>query len=99
VPGTPLVIYFHALGLAQRDFVSSVAFTFVVYKIIQLRAVAYYGLLSPALLGHSLALTLVALGAFALGLKVQDRLQQRTFNRVLLGFLCLLGIGLVARNL
>ncbi|HWN16112.1 MAG TPA: TSUP family transporter, partial [Candidatus Dormibacteraeota bacterium] len=99
VPGTPLVIYFHALGLAKRDFLSSVSFTFVVYKIIQLGAVVYYGLLSPTLLGHSLALTLVALGAFALGLKVQDRLEQRTFNRLLLGFLCLLGIWLVARNL
>jgi hypothetical protein len=30
---------------------------------------------------------------------VQDRLQQQTFNRVLLGFLCLLGVWLVARNL
>jgi uncharacterized membrane protein YfcA len=99
VPGTPLVMYFHALGLTKRDFVASVAFTFVVYKIIQLGAVVYYGLLSPALLGHSLALTLVALGAFALGLKVQDRLEQRTFNRALLGFLCLLGLWLVARNL
>src|SRR6266536_1464639 len=60
VPGTPLVIYFHALGLAKRDFLSSVSFTFVVYKIIQLGAVVYYGLLSPTLLGHSLILTGVA---------------------------------------
>jgi hypothetical protein len=30
---------------------------------------------------------------------VQDRLEQQTFNRLLLGFLCLLGIWLVARNL
>src|SRR5262249_55498834 len=40
VPGTPLVMYFHALGLAKQDFVSSVSFTFVVYKLIQLGAVA-----------------------------------------------------------
>ena len=99
VPGTPLVIYFHALGMAKRDFLSSVSFTFVVYKVIQLGAVVYFGLLSPTLLGHSLAFTVVALGAFALGLKVQDRLEQRAFNRLLLGFLCLLGIWLVARNL
>jgi uncharacterized membrane protein YfcA len=76
-----------------------VSFTFVVYKVVQLGAIIYYGLLSPTLLGHSLAFTVVALGAFALGLKVQDRLEQRTFNRLLLGFLCLLGIWLVARNL
>src|SRR3989442_167585 len=41
----------------------------------------------------------LVLGAFALGLKVQDRLEQRTFNRALLGFLGLLGLWLVARNL
>ena len=99
VPGTPLVMYFHALRLAKHDFVSSVAFTFVVYKIIQLAAVAYYGLLSWSLVGPSLALTLVALGAFALGLKVQDRLDPRTFNRAVLVFLAALGVWLVARSL
>src|SRR5262245_41223585 len=31
VPGTPLVMYFHALGLDKNEFVVSVAFTFVVY--------------------------------------------------------------------
>ncbi len=99
VPGTPLVMYFHALRLAKHDFVSSVAFTFVVYKIIQLAAVAYYGLLSWSLVGPSLALTLVALAAFALGLKVQDRLEPRTFNRAVLVFLAALGVWLVARSL
>jgi uncharacterized protein len=99
VPGTPLVLYFHALGLAKGEFVSSVAFTFVVYKIIQLGAVAYYGLLSPSLVGPSLVLTLIALAGFALGLKVQDRLEQRTFNRAVLGFLTVLGVWLVVRSL
>src|SRR5262249_9143537 len=59
VPGTPLVMYFHALGLAKHEFVASVAFTFVVYKIVQLAAVSYYGLLPPSLIGPSLILTLV----------------------------------------
>lgn len=99
VPGTPLVIYFQALDLPKREFVSSVAFTFVVYKLIQLGAVVYYGLLPLSLVPTSLALTLVALGGFAVGLKVQDRLDQRTFNRAVLMFLGLLGLWLVARSL
>jgi uncharacterized membrane protein YfcA len=99
VPGTPLVMYFHALGLGKHEFVSSVAFTFVVYKIIQLGAVSYYGLLTPSRVGTSLILTVVALGGFALGLKVQDRLEQRTFNRAVLVFLGALGLWLVARSL
>jgi uncharacterized membrane protein YfcA len=99
VPGTPLVMYFHALGLGKHEFVSSVAFTFVVYKIVQLAAVWYYGLLSMALMGTSLVLTLVALGGFAFGLFVQDRLEPRAFNRAVLGFLGVLGLWLVVRSL
>jgi uncharacterized protein len=99
VPGTPLVIYFQALNLPKREFVSSTAFTFVVYKLIQLGAVVYYGLLPLSLVPTSLALTLVALGGFAIGLKVQDRLEQRAFNRAVLVFLAVLGLWLVARSL
>jgi uncharacterized membrane protein YfcA len=99
VPGTPLVLYFHALGLGKHEFVSSVAFSFVVYKVVQLAAVTAYGLLPPSLLIPSLGLTVVALAAFALGLRVQDRLEQRAFNRLVLGFLTLLGAWLVLRNL
>lgn len=99
VPGTPLVIYFHALGLEKHEFVASIAFTFVAYKVVQLGAVFYYGLLSPALVGASLLLTLVALLGFGLGLVVQDRLEQRTFSRVILVVLALLGIWLVLRAL
>lgn len=99
VPGTPLIMYFHTLGLAKGEFLSSVAFTFVVYKLIQLGAVAYFGLLSWPLAAGSLALTAVALGGFALGLRIQDRLDQRAFNRAVLGFLGLLGAWLALRGL
>jgi hypothetical protein len=99
VPSPPLVIYFYALGLPKHDFVRSVALSFMVLKLVQLGAVAHFGLLTWGLLGTSLALTPVALAGFALGLKVQDRLDQRAFNRVVLGFLVVLGGWLVARGL
>jgi uncharacterized protein len=97
VPGTPLVIYFYALGMDKREFVRSVALSFMTYKLIQLGATAYYGLLTPRLLLASLALTVVGLGGFALGLGVQDRLPARVFNRAVLVFLALLGMSLVVR--
>lgn len=99
VPGTPLVIYFYALGLAKDDFVRAVAVTFVLYKVVQLGAVAWYGLLTWPLLGLSAALTVVALVGFRLGLAIQDRLDQRTFNRAVLAVLALLGAGLIVRAL
>jgi len=97
VPGTPLVMYFYALGLEKYEVVRAVAFTFGVYKLVQLGAVAYYGLLSWPLVWLSLGLTAVALGGFALGLAVQDRLNQAMFNRVILVFLAALGAWLVLR--
>lgn len=99
VPGTPLVIYFYALGLSKPDFVRSVAVTFLLYKVFQLGAVTWYGLLTWQLLGLSAGLTLVALVGFRMGLVIQDRLDQRAFNGVVLGFLGLLGAWLTVRAL
>lgn len=98
VPGTPLVVYFYALGLGKDEFLSAVGFTFVLYKAAQLGAVTYYGLMTWGIFLWSLALTAVALAGFLLGLRVQDRLEQRTFNRLVFAFLGLLGLWLVARN-
>jgi len=98
-PATPLVLYFHAIGLGKHDFISSVAFTFVFYKLVQLGAVAWYGLLPWSLFGWSLVLTAVALAGFGVGLRVQDRLDQRSFNRAVLGFLGALGAWLLIRTL
>jgi uncharacterized membrane protein YfcA len=97
VPGTPLVIYYYALGLTKPDFVRAVAVTFVLYKVVQLGAVTWYGLLTWRLLGLSLLLTAVALVGFRLGLAIQDRLDQATFNRAILVFLALLGAWLCVR--
>lgn len=99
VPGTLLVLYFHALGMSKHDFVRSVALCFMSYKVVQLVTVASYGLLTWPLLGGSVALTVVGLGAFWLGLRVQDALPERVFNRAILIFLTLLGVSLLARSL
>ena len=97
-PATALVLYFQGIGLAKHDFISSVAFTFFFYKLVQLGAVTWYGLLPWSLLWASVALTVVVLGGFAVGLRVQDRLDQRTFNRVVLVFLAVLGAWLLIRG-
>src|SRR5205809_979646 len=71
VPGTPMVLYFVALGLDKYEFVRAVAVTFIVVKVVQLGAVVWYGLLDLHLLVVSLAFTVVALGGFAVGLRLQ----------------------------
>ena len=97
-PATALVLYFHGIGLAKHDFISSIAFTFFFYKLVQLGAVTWYGLLPWSLLGVSVALTAVALAGFAVGLWVQDRLDQRSFNGAVLFFLAVLGGWLLFRG-
>jgi uncharacterized membrane protein YfcA len=94
-PATALVLYFHGIGLSKHDFISSIAFTFFFYKLVQLGAVTWYRLLPWPLLWMSMALTVVALAGFAVGLRVQDRLDQRTFNRAVLIFLAVLGAWLL----
>jgi uncharacterized membrane protein YfcA len=91
------VIYFYALGMTKQEFVRSIAFTFIGYKIVQLAAVASYGLLTWPLVGVSLLLTVVALAGFRLGLLVQDRLEQRAFNGAVLVFLAVLGLWLIVK--
>jgi uncharacterized membrane protein YfcA len=99
VPGTPLVIYFQALGVDKHEFVRSVALAFMTYKIVQLGAVTWYGLLTWPLLLASVALTALGLCSFAVGLRLQDWLPERIFNGGVMTFLALVGIWLIARSL
>jgi uncharacterized protein len=98
-PGTPLVLYFYALGLTKREFVSATSFTFVLYKLVQLAAVSWYGLMTTRLLGWSALLTVAALAGFGVGLQIQDRMSPALFNRAILIFLTVLGAWLILRSL
>lgn len=98
-PGTALVIFYYALGFSKDEFVRSIALSFVVLKLTQLAAVSHYGLMSWGLLAVSLGLTVVALAGFYVGLKIQDRLDQRWFNRAVLTVLGATGLWLVYRSL
>ena len=98
-PGTALVIFFYALGLPKEEFVRSIALSFVALKAVQLGAVTHFGLMSWGLFTVSLGLTGVALVGFSAGLRVQDRLDQRSFNRAVLVVLAVIGLWLVFRSL
>jgi len=98
-PGTVLALYFVALGMEKREFVRSIAFAFLVVKAVQLASLAWYGLFSWPLVPGSLGLTAAGVAGFALGARLQDKLDQRAFNRAVLVFLTLLGTWLVVRAL
>lgn len=96
-PGTPIALYLVALGMEKKEFIRSISFTFLVVKGFQLVTLVWYGLLGWQLALASLGLAAVALGGFAVGVKLQDRLDQRSFNRAVLVFLAVLGAWLVAK--
>ena len=98
-PGTALALYFVALGMDKREFVRSIAFTFLVVKGVQLATLGWYGLFGWHLVLSTLGLTVAALAGFGLGVRLQDRLDQRTFNRAVLVFLAALGVWLLVRTL
>jgi len=98
-PGTVLALYFVALGLDKREFVRSIALTFLVVKGVQLLTLTWYGLFGSHLVLGTLGLTVASLAGFWLGVRLQDSLDQRAFNRAVLVFLAILGVWLVARAL
>jgi len=98
-PGTVLALYFVALGMDKREFVRSIALTFLVVKGVQLLTLAWYGLFGAHLVLGTLGLTVASLAGFWFGVRLQDSLDQRAFNRAVLVFLAILGVWLVARAL
>src|SRR5262245_2229900 len=98
-PGTALALYFVALGMDKREFVRSIALTFLVVKGVQLLTLTWYGLFGWHLVLGTLGITVASLAGFWLGVRLQDRLDPRAFNRAVLVFLAILGVWLVARAL
>lgn len=97
--GPALAIYLYSLRLEKRVFIKSIATIFVITKASQLAAVSTWNLLNWGTLTLSIEVTLFVLAGFYAGLKVQDRINQQTFNRGLLVLLCMIGIVLIARAL
>jgi uncharacterized membrane protein YfcA len=97
--GPTLAIYFYSLKLEKRDFVKSLGTIFVITKVAQLVAVSTWNLFNWNTMTLSVQVVLFTLLGFYVGLKTQDRVNQKTFSRGLLALLTLIGIILVARAL
>ncbi|HEY7219943.1 MAG TPA: sulfite exporter TauE/SafE family protein [Candidatus Binatia bacterium] len=97
--GPTLAIYFYSLKLEKRTFVKSLATIFLTTKLTQLVAVSTWNLLNWQTLRLSALVILFTLAGFFAGIKAQDRINQKTFNRGLLVLLSLVGAILIARAL
>ena len=97
--GPSLAIYLYSLKLEKKDFIKSIGTIFVVTKASQLAAVSTWNLLNWSTLSLSFEVTLFVLLGFYAGLKIQDRVNQQTFNRGLLILLFAIGVILIGRAL
>jgi uncharacterized membrane protein YfcA len=96
--GPALAIYLYSLKLQKAEFIKSIATMFVVTKLSQLAAVSTWNLFNWSTLSLSLQVTLFILAGFYAGLKLQDRINQQTFSRCLLGLLLIIGLTLIVRS-
>lgn len=97
--GPVLASYLYSLKLPKTEFVRSISTIFMITKISQLAAVSTWNLFTFETLRLSAGVTVFVLLGFYFGLKTQDRVNQKTFNRGLLVILFAIGVMLVARGL
>jgi uncharacterized membrane protein YfcA len=98
-PGVVLTPYLYAIGLPKAEFVRTISGAFLVFKLTQLGAVWHVGLLDRAVLVLTGVASVVSLAGFRLGLRVQDRVPQATFNRAVLIMLTVVAVAMLARGL
>jgi len=92
-----LAIYFYSLKLERRAFVKSMATIFVTTKLTQLVAISTWNLFNWYTLKLSVLVILFTLVGFYAGIKGQDRIDQKNFNRGLLALLAFVGVILIIR--
>jgi len=99
VSGPLLAMYFYSLKLHKTEFIKAVATIFFILKCGQIIALSSWNQFSWPLFQLSLLLVVILCAGFYAGLKTQDWINQRAFNRGLLAVLFVIGATLVWRAL
>jgi uncharacterized membrane protein YfcA len=95
--GPTLAIYLYSLKLEKRAFVKSIATIFMITKLSQLVAISTWNLFNWETITLSVEVLLFTLAGFFAGIRAQDRVNQRNFNRGLLVLLSGIGVTLLLR--
>jgi uncharacterized membrane protein YfcA len=96
---TPIVIYFQTLDLPKREFLVLLNLVLAISTTVQIVSYAALGLYNLEVLQTTaLAAACAGLGVF-LGLRIQQRVNQRVFNLAVTGVIFVVGLGLVVRAL
>jgi uncharacterized protein len=99
VSGPILAMYLLAIDLPKAAFAFAVAAMFASMGVLRLFTLIGLGQVTPATVGLSLALCVPAAAGIRAGFWLQNRIDQRIFNRLVLGILLLTGLQLVQRGI
>jgi uncharacterized protein len=94
-----LASYLHMLRLEKREFVFWITMTFFVVNLVQVAAYSRLGLYrGPVLTTALLACVPMVIGTLG-GLALQDRLEPKRFERIVLAVVFIASVNLIARSL
>jgi uncharacterized membrane protein YfcA len=97
--GLPLIMYLVALRLPKDEFVATVALFFLTGSVTLYLVLFLNGLLTLDIVAFSAAGAVPMIIGLLIGGRLRDRIPQKTFERLLLVVLFLIGINLVRRGL
>jgi len=98
ISGPLLAIFYHGFHLPKRRFVGMMVINFVVMGVMQVLAQAGSKLYTVDILVLSIGLVLPTIIGIQIGTHVQNLVQERTFNYVLLAVLFLTGLSLIIQT-
>jgi len=87
--------YFHSRGLVREAYAFAVAFTFLIFTIAQITAMANTDLLSPDRVKLSLLALIPALFFTRIGISLSGKISMTTFNRILIAVFIAMELKLI----
>lgn len=97
--GPPLIMYLVALRLEKDDFVTTIGLLFLISGVTLYATLTVVGVVTIENATASLVAALPVMAGVFLGTRIRGRINQKSFERVLLVVLVLIGLNLVRRGL
>lgn len=94
----PILVYFSALGLSVLAMTQVMNLCFLSARLVQTGALAWNGQFTTAALAASVPLTLIALVLMRWGWRVQERIDAKTYKKILRVFLWAMAVGLALQS-
>ena len=96
--GPPLIMYLVTLKLEKDDFVTTIGLLFVIAAATFYTTLATAGILSLENAVGSLVAAIPVMAGVFIGTRLRNRINQKTFERVLLVILIVVGLNLIRRG-